>query len=34
MRFMVIERFRDNDMLPIYQRVREVVAPHLGVSDA
>lgn len=23
MLFMVIERFRDNDMIPIYQRVRE-----------
>ena len=23
MLFMVIERFRDNDMLPVYQRVRE-----------
>lgn len=23
MLFMVIERFRDNDMLPIYQRVRD-----------
>ena len=23
MLFMVIERFRDNDMVPIYQRVRE-----------
>ena len=21
--FMVIERFRDNDMLPVYRRVRE-----------
>lgn len=23
MLFMVIERFRDNDMLPVYQRVRD-----------
>ena len=23
MLFMVIERFRDNDMIPIYQRLRE-----------
>ena len=23
MLFMIIERFRDNDMLPVYQRVRE-----------
>lgn len=23
MLFMVIERFRDNDMLPIYQRLRD-----------
>ena len=23
MLFMVIERFRDNDMLPVYERVRE-----------
>jgi len=24
MLFMVIERFRDNDMTPIYQRLRDV----------
>ena len=29
MLFMVIERFEGNDMLPVYRRVREVVAPFL-----
>jgi hypothetical protein len=24
MLFMVIERFRDNDMIPVYQRVRDI----------
>jgi hypothetical protein len=24
MLFMVIERFRDNDMVPVYQRLRDV----------
>jgi hypothetical protein len=27
MLFMVIERFRDNDMIPIYQRVRDSGRP-------
>ena len=26
MLFMVIERFRDNDMVPIYQRLRETLS--------
>lgn len=34
MLFMVIERFRDNDMVPVYQRVRDARSTKRPLNQA